>query len=52
MLCGVDLDHILDIDEGCLMSGRDAMAKAFENARKSSKPIVIHLSHVSGIGTV
>ena len=42
MIWGVDLSHVLDIDEGRLMSGRDAMARAFENARKSSKPIVIH----------
>jgi hypothetical protein len=38
----MDLDHVLDVDEGRLISGRDAMAKAFENARKSNKPIVVH----------
>ena len=38
----VNLDHVLDIDEGRLMSGRPAMASAFQKARLSGKPIVMH----------
>jgi hypothetical protein len=38
----MNLDHVLDINEGQLVSDRAAMAKAFENARDSGKPIVIH----------
>jgi len=39
---GVNTDIVLDIDEGRLMSGRAAMAQAFEKARNSKKPVVIH----------
>jgi hypothetical protein len=42
ILLDVNLDVVLDIDEGRLMSGRPAMAHAFEAARTSKKPIVIH----------
>ena len=38
----MDLDHVLDIDEGRLVSDRTAMAKAFANAGQSGKPIIVH----------
>jgi hypothetical protein len=38
----MDLDHVLDIDGGSLVSDRAAMAAAFDKARQSGNPIVIH----------
>lgn len=38
----MDLDHVLDIDEGRLVSDRAAMAKAFSNAAQAGKPMIIH----------
>jgi hypothetical protein len=38
----MDLDHVLDISEGRLVSDRAAMAKAFAIAGQSGKPIVVH----------
>lgn len=38
----MDLDHVLDINEGRLVSDRAAMAKAFASAGQSGKPIVVH----------
>ena len=38
----MDLDHVLDINEGRLVSDRAAMTKAFSNAAQAGKPIVIH----------
>jgi len=38
----MDLDHVLDIDEGRLVSDRTAMASAFAKAAQSGKPIIVH----------
>ena len=42
ILVEMNLDHVLDINEGQLVSDRAAMAEAFEKARNSGRPIVIH----------